>query len=589
MRAIPGFMLAALLTLTSRPGLADFTRLRPLAIVACDSYDKLVSSAVLGLGGIGLPEAVSAIKDQLGAMLLTPSMVGVDVRQPLSLYILAPEPPDEPPTPVALLPLTGTGQSYLAAMRGLYANMEEAGGVRVLTGPKDPSCPEPLYVAVAEGHAMAALRLEGLRWLAAQRRDRAVPAAAPLAAPLRLTLNAPNCGLLLGLIAAGSSTATDELEDDGGFTAEMARELGLFVSSFETIDVGVDADSLQFTLLLRLNTASNTPLARAIANLRPVSPEIDCLLPAERLGGGAGGLAGLLTALPADTLGWLERLADSTRLLGLQICPGSRGWLAALAPHLNGEHAIGLLPSLRGKGMVLVRSFGLNSASQAEATLARLWEHPPPGALLQGATNLPPRRHGATTIRGYRLATTAAAATRDAGLGFGQALTRLLDMGTVEMAVTSNRLTVIQGAPGDMDAWLQRPARQGPSCLESARRRASAPWPAAGATMIGGAELASFEALRAIVALLPGIAREQMAAFPPAGNGLSWRLTREGRSLVWHLQISSNEIYAWWRLRHLDPELRQTLMTQLVLTQFRDTVDAPPPRNTPATQREKVR
>ncbi len=305
----------------------------------------------------------------------------------------------------------------------------------------------------------------------------------------------------------------------------------------------------------------------------------------------AGTVAGLLPALSHETQGWLERLADATRLLGLQIAPGGRGWLAALSPHLNGEHAVALLPAVRGSGMTIVRSYGLKSAGQAEAALALLCEPPPGGVPLRAAARLPPRRHGATIIRGYRLAagaSTAAApsaSTTDNGRGIGPALTRLLDMNTVEMAIVSNRLIVIQGAVGDMERWLQRPETADRPATDSAWRQPPVRM-AAGANVIGKGSLAAMAALRATVALLPGITPAQLASLPQVGGGLNWQLTRQESSLVWRMQISSSEIFAWSRLRGLDPELLQAMISQLILVPAGEEATHAPLPSSPAQRQE---
>ncbi|MDD5707153.1 MAG: hypothetical protein PHR35_14615, partial [Kiritimatiellae bacterium] len=152
-------LLAAVLTLPPGRADAEYRKLRPLAVISCDSYDDLLTRAALGLQAIDAPDALTLLQRQAGALLLTPGMAGVDVNRPAHLFLLTYDPPDALPTPAALVPLSvAGGAAYLRTMQGLYEERSDTGSVSLFMGAKDASYPDPLYVAIAEGYAITARR-----------------------------------------------------------------------------------------------------------------------------------------------------------------------------------------------------------------------------------------------------------------------------------------------------------------------------------------------------------------------------------------------------------------------------------------------
>ncbi|MDD5707564.1 MAG: hypothetical protein PHR35_16705, partial [Kiritimatiellae bacterium] len=509
--------------------------------------------------------------------LLTPGMAGVDVNRPAHLFLLTYHPPDALPTPAALVPLSvAGGAAYLRTMQGLYEERSDAGSVSLFMGAKDASYPDPLYVAIAEGYAITARRLEGLRWLAAHQRDRTTPFAARLDAPIRMTVDAPSLGLLLELMAMLESPPQPQTAAPADRVAvNHLRELGLFCASFSTFDLGLDANALHFELSVQAHAASNTALARTVASLPPLTPQAGRPAPAGRLGAAISVAPGLLAALPSNTVAWCEYLANVTHVLGLHIAPGCQGWLATLAPHLTGEHFAALLPRPNGTGMCVLQVFDVRDQRQAGAVLASLCTSPPTGARLRGAVPLPVRTSGGVTIHGFQLAestATPASTNQVHGAGVEQALRRLLNMNCLELAVCSNRLWISQGAPRTLDQWLSRSEAPAGDAYFSVADRYLPSIPT-DATLLGGAELMPLEALRRVVTLLPGVSEKQLATLPRPGDGVGWRLSRRGSTLIWQACLPTNELFAWRRLRELDPVVMQELLTLVAMQKFQGTID----------------
>ncbi len=532
----------------------DHRSLRCLAVITCDSREEVMEHAATGLQAAGMAEALPILRQRLETLFLAPLPEGAAARKPAHLFLLTSGAPGAGVVATAsLVPLAGDSEACLEALGERYEAMERDGSVRLFAGARDPSCPDLLFAAPAEDHLLASSSLAGLRWLAARRRDRDTPAAANLAMPLRMTLHLP----------AAAAAA-------GGHAPERRQMLDACAGAFPTVDIGLDADARRLSLLLRANAADGSPMAAAIAALRPLSPEMDRLLPAERRAAAAGSVLGLLPALPEGTAVWLEDLAASLRLAGLQVLPGGRGWLAALTPCLNGEYVSGLLlPSASSQGFSAVRVFGLRDAARAGEIVATLLTSPPPGTSLRAVTNLPPRRRGGTPIRSYRPAPPLpAAATNRLDLAeLGEVLIRLMDLETVEMAVSGNRLIVLQGAAGSIDKWLDHPPPAGSPVLAAVGSRF--PRAAAPEDVLGVWSLEPLAVLRDIVARLPGTNARQMTTFPRPGDGVAWRLTRRGAALEWELCLPANEVFAWRQMRRLDPQLLHEAMFEAVLQQTR--------------------
>lgn len=545
-----------------------FAALKPMVTVSFDNCERLIQRAALGFEGAGFAAGEAWFRRQLASLLLVPGFEGIDPSRPGHLFLLTPDPPDKAPLPAVLLPLADKhGAGFLAAMEARFGKAVRKGGIYSFSVPGDPEGLGHVVLAVAEEHALVATGSDGLRWLALHRRDRTLPEAADLGTPLRLTVDGGMFGIFLQLVAAldadgaaGSAVGAQSLN-------EHLREIGACCAACASIDLGFNADKREFGMVLRLNAAPASPLAARLAGLQAPPPALARLLPAQILNAEISVLPALLTALPASTAPWFERLAESWQVLGLRVAPRAPGWISLLLPAINGQYVSGMTKSPLGTGFCGLQIFGFDDPRKAQATLSILESLlPTPAHPTSRIIPLPPRTRDDHRIIGYQVA--AHAATNSAGAGgVGEVLAQMLGMGTVEMTCHESRLVIVRGPQGTLEELLRRPPDGGDtlSALDQAHGQFAPLRPAQ--TLLGAGQLAPVATLRAAAESLPGL-QEALGRLPLPGDDICWRAVREGHSLRWEIDLPTNELLSWSRLRALDAALLQDLLTQFALEQI---------------------
>ena len=563
-------LLAHLLALCAVPRLraADgFAGLKPMVTLSFDSGARLLQSVGLGFEGAGFAAGDAWFRRQFAALLLVPGFEGIDLYRPGHVFLLSPDPPDKAPLPAALLPLADQhGEELLAAMKAHFGAAVRKGNLHTFSDPVNPEDPGFVVLAMAEGHALVSTQIDGLRWLALHRRDRTLPEAADLETPLRLAVDGGLCGLFLQLVASLSVDGADGAAGGAQSLNDHLREIGAFCTAFASIDLGFDAGIREFGVTLRLHAPPASPLAARLAGLQTPPSAFGRQLPMPLLNGEISVLPALLPELPATTAPWLERLADSTQLLGLRVAPCAEGWVKLLLPVLNGQHASGLFKAPGAAGLCGLQIFGFDDARKAEAALSILESllptpaHPSPRIL-----PLPPRIWDKLRIIGYQVAANATTNSTD-GSGLDEVLVQMLGLGTVEMACQDRSLVIVRGARGTLEELLrQASGGDALSLLDQTGRRFAPLRPSQ--TLLGAGQCAPIATLRAAAGALPSL-RDALGQLPFPGDALCWRAVREGDSLVWELVLPSNELMAWSRLPALDAGLLQELLTQFALEQF---------------------
>ena len=573
-------LLACLLVSCAVPGsraAEGYAGLKPMVIFSFDSGARLLQRAGLGFQGAGFTTGDAWFRRRLASALLIPGFKGVDLYRPGHSFLLSPDPPGKAPLAAALVPLADKhGDELLAAIRERYTTVYRKGGIHTFSVPVNPEDPGYIVLAVAEGHALISTGINGLRWLALHRRDGTLPVAADMGMPLRLTFDGGLCGRFLQLVASMDADGAGEgaAQADSAYTLlRHLHETGVFCAAFTSIDLGIDASIREFSVALRLHAPLDSPLAARLATLQTPAPEFGNQLPDALLNWDISVLPALLPVLPATTASWLERLADSTQLLGLRVAPRAEGWLKLLLPVLDGRHASGMLKAPVGSGLCSLQIFGFDDTRKAQAALSILDSllptpaHPSPRII-----TLPSRTKGGLRIIGYQVAAQTATNSSTIGSGLDEVLVQMLGLGTVEMACPERSLVVVRGARGTLDELLKRSS--GGNTLPLLDRAARFFTPLRPSqTLLGAGQYAPIATLRAAAGTLPAL-RDVVGQLPFPGDALCWRVVREDHSLVWQLMLPTNEMTAWSRLRTLDAALLQELVAQFALEQLsRDVTD----------------
>lgn len=555
---------------------ADFTSFKAMVIASFDSYESVMQRIGLGLEAIGAGAYEERIGDAFNRMLMISTVRGLDRFRSGHVFLLTPDPPDSVPIPAVLLPLANAdGAQFLEAVESHYSMRQKNGGVHTFARPVAEDLPALLNVAIAESHALISTRIDGVRWLALRQRDRTTPAAAKIDMSLRITADGDLCGLFLQLLAALSEGKNSEVDGDNlSVLSRMMNDLGILLEAFESIDLGFDADIRDISATLRLNAATNTPMAGIIGGLATTGAA-GRLLPGGELCGGASCLPALLAALPASTIDWLEALAETTQVAGLRVAPRMTGWLKLLQPALQGEHASALLANPSGRGLCSMQVFGFTDERKARAAFEILTKLMPTKDLrgsedgfAPGLQPLESRQSGSLVIAGYRFGQSGTSTNRAYIGGIGDMVSEMLGLNTVEMTWHGSNLVIVRGAAATIEVLLKSAAEEGAASPYAVSASGSLGALRHGGTLLGAGQIAPVATLRAMVASMPG-GEDQMEGFPLPGGNLNWRATRQGTgSVVVKLQIPASEVVACRRLQSRGSDVFRSLMSQFVLEQF---------------------
>ncbi len=537
-----------------------FLQLKP-ALILSTHYERLRTGMKLALQAVNKPELLADFQEHLGFLLMTPSLVGMDARQDVHMFFLAGPSIAGLPVPVALIPLKEPFDDYLSAMSGLYDLVESEGGVRLLAGARDAGAPDPLFLAIAEGHALVSPNLDALRWLATRRRDRTTPVATPMKDTLlRVTFDGPLLADLLRPLVR---------RDPVGESAPT--QLAHLAQKCSGLDLGFDADVRRFMLTLRLRPAEPlvlppAPDTAAVQSLAALCGDRN-LLGAHQMSGGH-----LLRAISTNSLNWLEQLANEFPVGGFGVLPGGRGWSAALAKVLTGDVAGGLIRSRHG-GFYRVNLFELNDAAAAARTIEALFENHTTATnhFVQPLSSPVSLIDGPTPLWRYRLLPQVHGTNRPSASGFGKTFAQLMDFNHVTLTIHQNRLAVAQGVSGSLEEFLERTGAPGATGDEMAR--ALMPPIPADSHAIGAGFYAPMEILREIVTRQPGFSRQRIEAIPAAGDGLAWRWLQSNDALTWQLSLPASELFSWLTLREKDPGILKDLLTNFVFMQLQHPTD----------------
>ena len=566
--ALPAALLLAAATALGAD-LPPYRALVPLVSAQLSDLTEAVRHVKDGLGGAGVETSTADCKRQIADLVFLPDLDEADPLKPVRYFLLSRNPPDALPEPAIILPIVPDGaKGLISSLRKRYASVE-GGSIKICADPVDGKAIEPLYVAIAEGNALISPSIDALRWMAYHLQTKTIPKAPDFRkAPLTLSADGPLAGLLLELIASLDKGAVPE-EATADNTLLHIRELGAFAASFQRIDVAVDASLTQWDIAGRLAPAPGSALAETFNALPPPTDVWMDFFPPFASNRSASDFPAFVAALPAGNRRWLSSLAENTRLLGFAIVPSAFDLDERLRPHLTGTGLATFIADKPTDRFGAVAVAGLKSPADARAELRAYFAKKGPASQNPRIRNADSRAEG--RVISYDIVAHAPPSTGSGLTRAGAAISQLLDLNHVELAVKGDFLIVARGAPGFIDPWL-------------ADRRVS-PWAEKvsaltgtfpehpGETVLGGGSAEPVALIRRIVQGTPDLAH-LLARMPHAGSGLAWRMAHRGGDLFFDLRLYDNELLACNMLRGSESSALQDFLSQLVLRYFQRSADA---------------
>ena len=561
--------------------LPAYRLLTPMVAIHATNLSDAIHLLNDGLAGAGMEIPATDCRSQLADFCFLPSFDGIDLQRPVRYFLLSQNPPTALPEQAVILPLqTGGSSIVLRSLHERYASVE-GGSIKICSDPVDGKSVEPLYVAMAEGNAMISPDVDAIRWMAYNLQLKTVPEPPNFRrATLSASADGKSLGLLLALIAS-----LDTGDDTGEKTAgenifQLIRELGVFFSAFQRVEMAIDASISQWDAAFRLVAEPGSERAEAIAALKPPDDTWMELFPTYACNRSASCLPGFVAALPASNRKWLADLATDTRLVGFSVIPSAFDLDEKIRPLLTGTALSAFVADSPNNKFGSITVSTLKSTDLALKTLRGYFA--PKGAAsankrISGV--VPQGRNGITS---YEIVTDSGRRQKSGVSGTSEAVSFMLDLDHVQLAVHGNRMIIARGAAGLIDPWLtdSRPAPWNERISSLTAAFPSQPVE----TVLGGGSLEPVILARSIAAAIRDF-NEHFSKLPHPGSGFAWRMTRKDGEARFDLRLYSNEIIACNRLRTVNSETMQQILAQLVMRHFQRSSDSEAQR---ARLREKL-
>ncbi len=557
-------------------GLPAYRTLAPLLSAEVSNLAETVSHMTAGLTGVGVETTAEECRRQIADFLLLPDLAGADPLKPVRYFLLAQNPPTTLPDPAIILPVGPNGPDGLVqSLRKRYATVG-GGSIKTCVGPLDGKAVEPLYVAIAEGNALISANIDAIRWMAYHLQAGTLPKTSAFRnATLAISIDGPLAGLALGRIVLPDARAMrEEATTDNTFL--HVRELGSFASSFQRIDVAVDASLSQWDVSFRFAPPPGSALDEAIGALAPPADFWMNFFPPFASVLSASDLPAFIAALPASNRRWLASLAENTHILGFGIIPSSFDLDEKLRPFLTGTGLATFVADKPTGRFGSVSVAGIKSPADAKAVLRGYFS-------TNGSAARNPRIRS-FSLRGeegpiaYDTADRSPAAAGSSLGHAGEAVSQLLDLDHVEIAVKDRHLVIARGARGLIDHWLaDRPVA--PWAQKIARLTSAFP-DHPGETILGGGSAEPVSLIRKIISGTPDLAH-LLPKIPHAGSGVAWRMARRNGDAIFDLRLHSNELLACNLLRGTGSAAMEEFLSQLVMRDFQRSTEAKTRRKTP--------
>ena len=485
------------------------------------------------------------------------------------------------PEQAVILPLQPNGTpAVLHSLRERYASVE-GGSIKICSDPVDGKSVEPLYIAMAEGNAMISPDVDAIRWMAYNLQSKTVPEPPNFRrAPLSASADGKSLGLLLALIASLDKGDDTGETADGGNIFPHIRELGVFFSAFQRVEMVLDVSISQWDAAFRLVAEPGSERAEAIAALTPPDNTWMELFPTYACNRSASCLPGFVAALPASNRKWLADLATDTRLVGFSVIPSAFDLDEKIRPLLTGTALSAFVADAPNNKFGSITVSALKSPDLTLKTLRGYFAQKGAASANKRISGVVPQ--GRNGITSYEIVTDGGSRQKGGVSGTSEAVSFMLNLDHVQLAVRGNRMIIARGAAGLIDPWLtdSRPAPWNERISSLTAVFPSQP----GETVLGGGSLEPVTLARSIAAAIRDF-NEHFPKLPHPGNGFAWRMTRKGGEARFDLRLYSNEIIACNRLRAVNSETMQQILAQLVLRHFQQSSESEAQR---ARLREKL-
>ena len=516
-----------------------------IGILEADSIQSIHYGAAAFSRISDLPLVQEQVQARLAQALLLPAYAGIAASETLKIVQSvdsdAPPAPDNPAN-VAIIPLTDDGTMIRQAFAAAYARHKSQDAFTLYEAPSDTNRAPCVAVAVADRHLFTSVSRPALTW-AWQNRSKFLEAPAQsLPGTFRILVNPQRMADLTGARSAQAARIID---------------LGRLLRACEALSFSFTLEGAALAVTLRATAKQGSALDALLASWR---------VPSEPL----------WHAVPDNaffmSFGAADRPDLWTPFLGAQrhrlLVPTS-GRLPP--PAVTGDRLDYVAPTRDGKGLCWVQLLPVKDPAAARAAIRTLAD--------AGCTNavtfsrLRRRQAGATAIETYTVTLQPPQMAQsdktpaDPSLGH-ILLSLLLKRAVLECAVHNGHCVTVIGPEGAIDEHL--PPETFAARPLPLNRRIGGQDPALTPDLSFGGFLCAADLVRHTVTIMPEIKPEQARLLPRGGDGATFGIVHNGRTLTASLRVQSNEIAALQRLNREGRTVLQEVFFQIFANQMMD-------------------
>lgn len=259
-----------------------------LVILQLRNLEQAANQAAALAEELQLPVPPGMIQGQIGAMLMSPDLAGVDATQPVIVHIGKGQGPGGPPM-MARFSVTGDGADYLAALERMMPSREEIStGVHkfVMGDPDDASAPA-FFVVIKQSQALAGQDLDAIKAMNGDLTPAERDAMNNMPGELSASVNVPALSAMLGeqieqqrqmmemykaqMEAEGMDTSMFDKNDPTASLASVQNALAKAAAQLEVLVFNLDLAG-DITLRTYVQGTPDSALDRVISDLTPAGP-----------------------------------------------------------------------------------------------------------------------------------------------------------------------------------------------------------------------------------------------------------------------------------------------------------------------------
>ncbi len=553
---------------------ADEVELHLLATIQIKDCNQLITGGTAFLRGASLSESIDGFSGFVKGIRYSSNSRGIDSNRPVRAFILADDSPTNGLIHVSFIPVMDKGKAFIAELGNNFEIVQKDGAVVSTELPFDEAFPERVLFAPTGSSIIASDDFRGIRWVVERLRERSLPKPSEASKDSLFSVTIEPDVLADCIDAIMDSPVFASKHDNGTSTAIIANlaHASAICKDLRAINISATPTASGLGANIGIVAKPGTRLGTSLGSMAPPPSASDTTLPGKSYLLRCDSIPAFLNVAPPELLEWSMILADSWSFFGCSIGPSKFHWFSELLPFMAGDKLSALTNPPGIEGVANLQAFTLRNSDKAAEKLASLVASLKDSKDFTGIVSDDIELNG---VKMYRITPDPTFTRRQdvsvaTSFDLDAAIARLLRETTYEAIVTNDKLIVVHGPEGSLEALLPALADKTHSgdTFNRAKRIVQSANPNARPS---GASVYSFANLvRAMATLSPNVEGSlQISLFPDTGDGLATLMTPSHNALRWDVRVTTAEVSLLQRIFSMHYSILQEIIVQLTLEPLR--------------------